>query len=323
VITVVALGGNALLRRDEPPEATIQESHVREAAALLSEVIASADEGARFVITHGNGPQVGLLALQSLQDERLAPYPLDVLDAESEGMIGYLLERELRNHLPGREVATLLTQVEVEESDPAFQAPSKPIGRVYTADEAARLREQYGWRLAPDGDGLRRVVASPRPRRILGLANVRSLLDAEAVVICAGGGGIPVVYTVQGDDDVPTLRGIEAVIDKDLVSARLAVALEADRLWLLTDVDAVYECFAQPDARAYKCLETRQLETLDFAPGSMGPKVEAAGAFALETGKEAVIGRLEEVALLAAGSVGTRVVRSNDSPRGRSEPSAG
>ena len=311
MITVVALGGNALLRRDEPPEAAIQEAHVREAAALLGRVIDSAHEGERFVLTHGNGPQVGLLALQSQQDDRIAPYPLDLLDAESEGMIGYLLERELRNQLPGREIATLLTQVEVALDDPAFRAPSKPIGQVYPAEEATRLGERHGWRFAPDGQGLRRVVPSPQPRSIIGLANVQPLLDADAVVICAGGGGIPVAYTNEADADLPTLHGVDAVIDKDHVSARLAAALGAERLWLLTDVDAVYEDFGQPGARPYARLETDRLASLRFAPGSMGPKVEAAAAFALETGQEAVIGGLEDVALLARGSGGTRILRSS------------
>jgi carbamate kinase len=312
VITVVALGGNALLRRDEPPEAVIQEARVCEAAARLGEVIRAAPAEQRFVLTHGNGPQVGLLALQSQLDRRLAPYPLDLLDAESEGMIGYLLERELRNQLPGREVATLLTQVEVDAEDPAFRAPSKPIGCIYSAEQAERLRERYGWQLAADGEGMRRVVASPRPRTILGLANVRDLLAAGALVICAGGGGIPVVRAAAADGGPPRLRGVEAVIDKDLVSANLAAALGADRLWLLTDVDAVYEGFGGPEARPYARLETRDLDSLRFAPGSMAPKVEAAGAFARETGGEAVIGGLDDLLTLAAGSSGTRIVRSSD-----------
>lgn len=308
MITVVAVGGNALLRRGEAPEARIQQEHVREAAARLAAVIGAADERARFVVTHGNGPQVGMLARQSQQDESLDPYPLDLLDAESEGMIGYLLERELRNHLPGREVATLLTQVEVDPDDPAFLSPSKPIGRQYSTEEAARLGERHGWTLAAEGTGVRRVVASPRPQSILGIANVRTLLDAGTVVICAGGGGIPVVR-VGGAGE---LQGVEAVIDKDRVSAQLALLLEADRLWLLTDVDAVYEDFGQPNARRYARLETRQLEALQFASGSMGPKVEAAAAFALESGREAVIGGLDDLPQLAAGSAGTRIVRSSD-----------
>jgi len=308
VITVVALGGNALLRRGEPPEAAIQEARVRDAAARLAEVIRAAGEDARFVITHGNGPQVGLLAVQSQQDERLAPYPLDVLDAESEGMIGYLLERELRNHLPGREVATLLTQVEVDAEDPAFQSPSKPIGRSYGAEEAARLRERFGWQLAPEGDGMRRVVASPRPRVVVGIANIETLLASGAVVICAGGGGIPVVRA--GGKPSGALRGVEAVIDKDLVSARLAASLRAERLWLLTDVDAVYRRFGEPDASRLRRLDAHDLERLDLPAGSMRPKVEAAGAFARETGGRAVIGALEQVAAVAAGSAGTRVAAS-------------
>jgi carbamate kinase len=308
VITVVAVGGNALLRRGEAPEARIQQEHVREAAARLAAVIGAAGAAARFVVTHGNGPQVGMLARQSQQDESLDPYPLDLLDAESEGMIGYLLERELRNHLPGREVATLLTQVEVDRDDPAFLSASKPIGRQYSAEEAGRLRERHGWTLAAEGAGLRRVVASPRPQSILGLVNVRTLLDAGTVVICAGGGGIPVVRVGAAGE----LQGVEAVIDKDRVSAQLALLLEADRLWLLTDVDAVYEDFGQPNARRYARLETRQLETLQFASGSMGPKVEAAAAFALESGREAVIGGLDDLPRLAAGAAGTRIVRSSD-----------
>lgn len=304
--TVVALGGNALLRRGEPPEADTQERRVAEAAERLAAVLRAAPTE-RFVLTHGNGPQVGRLARQGeelgAQDPEVAPYPLDWLDAQSEGMIGYLLERELRSRLPEREVATLLTQVEVAADDPAFDAPSKPVGAVRPEAEARRLAERHGWEIARDGDGWRRVVASPAPRAILGVANVRHLLEAGAVVVCAGGGGIPVVREPGG----PRLRGVEAVIDKDRVSARLALALEASELWLLTDVDAVYADYGGPDARPLAELRAEEIEAMELPAGSMGPKAEAAATFARGGGGTAVIGSLDELDAVAAGRAGTRV----------------
>jgi carbamate kinase len=295
---VVALGGNALLRRGEPLEAEVQRRNV----AVAADAVASLAADHEVIVTHGNGPQVGLLALQAEALPRVTPYPLDVLGAESEGMIGYLLEQELRNRLPRRQVVTLLTQVEVRADDPAFGRPTKPIGPVYTEAEARRLAEARGWSVAPDGPAWRRVVASPEPRRIIELPAIRLLVEAGAIVVCAGGGGIPVVVIPSG-----ACRGVEAVIDKDRAAALLATGLESDALLLLTDVDAVYHDFGTPRARPVRETTPRELRRLPLDPGSMGPKVEAACRFVEETGGIAGIGRLEEAEAVLAGSAGTTV----------------
>jgi carbamate kinase len=293
---VLALGGNALLRRGEALELETQRARVREAAAALAPLARRHE----LLLTHGNGPQVGLLALQAEAYPGLRPYPLDVLDAESEGLIGYLIEQELRNALPGRELATLLTQVEVAADDPAFATPRKPIGPVYPEVQAERLCAERGWRVARDGAGFRRVVASPRPRRILELATIRLLLDHGVIVVCAGGGGIPVAAASDG-----VLRGVEAVIDKDRSAALLAEGVRADGLLLLTDADGVYEGWNTPRARLLRSATSEMLGRLPFDPGSMAPKVEAACAFAERTGGFAAIGALGEAEAVAAGRAGT------------------
>jgi carbamate kinase len=295
---VVALGGNALLRRGEPAELDVQKRNVAEAVRSLA---ALADRH-ELVVTHGNGPQVGLLALREASYRMVGAYPLDVLGAESEGMIGYLLEQELRNELPAREVATLLTQVIVSPDDPAFSAPSKPVGPVYTREVAEEQVRVHGWAVAPDGDGFRRVVPSPEPRRIVELAAITTLLEARVIVICVGGGGIPVVVGQDGG-----LRGVEAVIDKDLAAAVLAEALHADLLLLLTDVDNVEVGFGTPDARPLGAVTLAELRQHEFAPGSMGPKVEAACRFVERTGRQAAIGSLAGAGEVVAGRAGTRV----------------
>jgi carbamate kinase len=295
---VVALGGNALLRRGEPAEAAAQSRNVEVAAAALAQVA----RGHELVVTHGNGPQVGLLALQAAAYADVTPYPLDVLGAESEGMIGYLIERGLRNELPERGVATLLTQVVVDPADPAFGAPSKPIGPVYEQHRARTLARDNGWVVAKDGDGFRRVVASPEPRAIVELEAIRLLLDAGVVVVCVGGGGIPVV--VGGDG---SLHGIEAVIDKDLASALLAQSLRAQHLLLLTDVDGVELDWGTKRARVVARAAPADLRGHAFAAGSMGPKVEAACRFVERTGGTASIGHLGRAAEVLAGTAGTRV----------------
>ena len=301
---VIALGGNTLLRRGQPLEAEIQRRNIGNAAAAIA-AVASVHT---VVVTHGNGPQVGLLALQAEAYPRLRPYPLDILGAETEGMIGYLLEQELRNHLPGRQVVTLLTQVEVAADDPAFTHPSKPIGLTYPRTEAERLAAERGWSIAPDGDAWRRVVPSPEPRRILELATIRLLVQAGALVVCAGGGGIPVVVTPAG-----SIHGVEAVIDKDLAAALLARELEAEALLLLTDVEAVYLDWGLPSAQPLRIVTPSQLRRYTFAPGSMGPKVEAACRFVEATGSCAGIGRLEAAAAILDGQEGT-IIRPDRAP---------
>jgi len=256
-----------------------------------------------LVITHGNGPQVGLLALQSDTGAGgVAPYGLDALGAESEGMIGYLLQQAVRNAAPHRpEVATLLTQVIVDADDPAFSHPTKPIGSVYPDAAAAHRAGGGSWTIAPDGTGVRRVVASPKPRRVVELPIVEHLLDAGVVVVAVGGGGIPVV-----EDDNGMLHGVEAVIDKDLASALLAIGLGAQRLLLVTDVDAVHDDFGGPNDRAVRSASPEALRRLQVPAGSMGPKVEAACRFA-ESGGVAVIGSLDSLPLLVEGGSGTTV----------------
>jgi carbamate kinase len=294
---VAALGGNALLRRGEPLEAGLQRANVRKAVAAL----APAAKTHQLIVTHGNGPQVGLLALQAAALGGTAAWPLDILGAESEGMIGYLLEQEFRNVLPGRDVATLLTQVVVDPADPAFAQPAKPIGPVYGEDEARRLAAAHGWAIAPDGSGFRRVVPSPEPLRILELATIRVLIEADVLVVCTGGGGIPV--SISGN----FLSGVEAVIDKDLAAARLAQDVGADLLVLLTDVPGVLR---EPGRTHSVIREARpsELRSMQLPAGSMGPKAEAACRFVAQTGGRAAIGALEDAAALVAGTAGTQVM---------------
>jgi len=294
---LVALGGNALLRRGEPAEAEIQRTHVLEAASALAALACQHE----LVITHGNGPQVGLLALEADAYKAVTPYPLDVLGAESQGMIGYLLVQALANELPGRDVVALLTQVVVDARDSAFTHPTKPIGPVYTEPEAHRLAAERGWTIGPDGESFRRVVASPEPRVIVELRAIERLVGAGTVVVCAGGGGIPVVAEARG------LRGVEAVIDKDLTAALLASELRADALIMLTDVPYVERDWATDAAMPIDSSTPEELRMLSFAAGSMGPKVEAACRFVEGTGGEAVIGALGELAAISRGQSGTRI----------------
>lgn len=303
MLVVLALGGNALLKRGEPLTAERQLANVREAARRIADIA----EGHQLVVAHGNGPQVGLLALQNAAYTDVPPYPLDVLDAQSEGMIGYLLEQEIGNRLPStRTVATLLTRVEVDRHDPAFNAPSKPIGPLYTQQQAQQLAADRGWAIAADGNGFRRVVPSPVPKRIVGLQSIRWLLEHHAVVIAAGGGGIPVV---RGDHNSHALSGVEAVIDKDLCAAVLARELRAERFLIATDVDAVYVNWQRPDQRALASATPTELRRHAFAAGSMGPKVEAACRFVEYGTGTAVIGALTQIDRMLSGGAGTRITR--------------
>jgi len=300
MLVVAALGGNALLKRGEKLSAENQRANVKKAAAALAEIVRA---GHRLVVTHGNGPQVGLLALQAASGPANNQYPLDVLGAESEGMIGYLIEQELRNALPEQKLfATLLTQSVVDPADPAFKKPTKPIGPVYDEATAKKLGQERGWTVASDGNYWRRVVASPRPLAILEIAEIALLVAQGVIITCAGGGGIPVVQEPGG-----ALRGIEAVVDKDLASALLAAALKADLLLLLTDVDAVYLDYGTDESRAILRTSPALLAQQAFPSGSMAPKVEAAAGFVTATGRPAAIGRLEDAHRLIAAEAGTRV----------------
>ena len=294
---VIALGGNALLKRGEKISAEAQRANIRLAAAQLAQVA----EGNEVVIVHGNGPQVGLLASQEREASTSAGFPLDVLDAETEGMIGYQLELELRNCLPQERVcATLLTMVEVDARDSAFAHPDKPIGAMLTEASALEAAKAKGWSIARDGAGYRRVVPSPSPIGLVQLAPLRWLLEQHAIVICAGGGGIPVVAEEDG-----TLRGIEAVVDKDRSAALVAEAIDADLFVIATDVAGVFADWGTPSATLLRHLAPSVSRERAFAAGSMGPKVEAAARFAERTGRRASIGALTDVAALVAGTAGT------------------
>jgi carbamate kinase len=300
VRVVVALGGNALLQRGQPMTAEMQRQNIRVAAEQLAPVAAEHE----LVISHGNGPQVGLLSLQASAYEAVEAYPLDVLGAETEGMIGYMIEQELGNILPiERPFASILTMVEVDPDDPAFADPTKFIGPVYERVEAERLAAEKGWVIKPDGDRWRRVVASPQPKRIFEIRPIRWLLERGCVVICTGGGGIPTMYA----PGTRTLVGAEVVIDKDRASALLAEELDADVFVMATDVDAVYRDFGTPDQVAVRHATPVEIRDMDLPAGSMGPKVEAAIAFAEHTGKAAAIGRLAEIGQVIAGERGTRI----------------
>jgi carbamate kinase len=296
---VVALGGNALLRRGQAMTAENQRRNVRVAA----EALAPLGREHQLIISHGNGPQVGLLALQSASYDVMSEYPLDVLGAQTEGMIGYMIEQELGNILPFEQpFATVLSMVEVDPDDPAFQHPSKPIGPVYGEQEARRLEREKGWTMAADGDKFRRVVPSPLPRRIFQIRPVKWLLERGCIVICAGGGGIPTLYGTDGK-----LHGAEAVVDKDRASALLARELEADLFIMATDADAVYLDWGKPGQRAIRRAAPAALAAHAFAAGSMGPKVEAAVDFAGRTGRTAAIGTLGALVEIVRGEAGTQV----------------
>ena len=296
---VAALGGNALLQRGEQPDSGIQAERVRDAVAALAPLARDHE----LVITHGNGPQVGLLALESAKDPSLSrPYPFDVLGAETQGMIGYWLLQALQNALPGRDVAAFVTQTLVDLDDPAFTDPTKFVGPAYDEAEARRLARAAGWTVKPDGPFWRRVVPSPTPRGIVEIELVRRLVETGAVVVCAGGGGVPVVRNGGGH-----LHGVEAVVDKDAAAALLAEGLDADVLLLLTDVAAVQAGFGTPEARPIGATTPAQLRAQPFPAGSMGPKVEAVCGFVERTGGVAAIGALADAEAILAGTAGTVV----------------
>jgi carbamate kinase len=296
---VVALGGNALLRRGERPDAEPQRRNVLHAAESLAEMA----QGHQLVITHGNGPQVGVLAMESASDPMLSrPFPLDQLGAETQGLIGYWLAQALGNALPGRQVTALLTQCVVDAADPAFATPTKFVGPTYDEAGARRLAAERGWVVAADGDAWRRVVASPAPQRIVEAGIVRTLTEAGVLVVCAGGGGVPVVETAAGE-----LVGVEAVIDKDLTAALLAEVLGADALLLLTDVHGVETDFGRPGSQVIRQATPAAMRERAFPAGSMGPKVDAACRFVERTGGVAAIGSLDEALAVLAGTVGTQI----------------
>jgi carbamate kinase len=301
---VVALGGNALQKRGEPMTVDNQRANVKVACEALAPVALEHE----LVITHGNGPQVGLLALQASSFDEESMYPFDVLGAQTQSMIGYFIEQELGNLLPfSKHLATLLTMTEVDSDDPAFQDPTKFVGPVYSEEDAKRLAAENGWVVKQDGDKWRRVVPSPMPQRIFQVAPVEWCLEKGAVVVCTGGGGIPTMY----EKGTRQLVGVEAVIDKDFSSMVLARDIDADMLVIATDAEAVFVDFGTPQQKAMASANPYALSEFDFPAGSMGPKVDAAIAFA-KTGKVAVIGALENLSAIMAGESGTRVSMDAD-----------
>jgi carbamate kinase len=303
---VVALGGNALLKRGEPMTAENQRANVRAAAPSLAAVAGEH----QLVLSHGNGPQVGLLALQAAAYTDVDPYPLDVLGAQTEGMIGYVLEQELGNAMPpDAPLATLLTMVQVDPADPAFENPTKFVGPIYTQDQADALAAQKSWVFKPDGDSWRRVVPSPQPRHIFEIQPIRWLLDHSVVLICAGGGGVPTMFLPAAET---TLVGVEAVIDKDLASELLAREVQAELFVMATDVEAVYADWGTPQQRPLGRVTAEELRRGEFPAGSMGPKVDAACRFVEATGGRAAIGALTQIQQIVEGEVGTQVVSGTE-----------
>jgi carbamate kinase len=301
---VVALGGNALLKRGEPMTAENQRANVRSAAPALAAVAGAH----HLVLSHGNGPQVGLLALQAAAYTQVDAYPLDVLGAQTEGMIGYVLEQELGNAMPpDAPLATILTMVQVDPADPAFDNPTKFVGPVYDRQQADALAADKGWTFKEDGDSWRRVVPSPQPTHIFEIQPIRWLLDHDVVVICAGGGGVPTMFRPEADT---TLVGVEAVIDKDFASGLLAGEIGADLFVMATDVDAVYLDWGTPQQRAIRDVTAAELRGSSFPAGSMGPKVEAACRFVEASGGRAAIGSLTDIRNIVDGTAGTQVTAS-------------
>ncbi|MBT2953874.1 carbamate kinase [Vibrio anguillarum] len=296
---VVALGGNALLRRGQPLEADVQRRNIEIAVKTISEIA----KHYNVVLVHGNGPQVGLLALQGLEYKKVAPYPLDVLGSETQGMIGYMLMQEFKNMLPERNISCMLTQMMVDPKDPAFANPTKLIGPVYQEAEARELAEKYHWTVKPDGQYFRRVVPSPQPIGIVEHDAISQLISAGHLVICTGGGGIPVKR------ENGKLVGVEAVIDKDMSAAFLAKQLNADALLILTDADAVYLDWGKPTQHALRSTTPSELANYQFDAGSMGPKIEASCEFIQQGGKVVGIGALEDGLRILEGTAGTNITR--------------
>jgi carbamate kinase len=297
VKVVAALGGNALLQRGEPPESDIQEAHVVKAVEALAPLARDHE----LVITHGNGPQVGLLALESAHDPALShPYPFDVLGAQTQGMIGYWLVQALQNALPRTTAACLISRTLVRADDPAFADPTKFVGPVYNETQANKVAADYGWEIRKDGDRWRRVVPSPEPAELLDLTLIRQLAASGVIVVCAGGGGVPVTRDLSG-----AFRGVEAVVDKDLTASLLAQQIGADALLLLTDVAAVQDSYGTPDARPIHQATPAELRARSFPAGSMGPKIEAVCRFVERTGKMAAIGQLADAQVLLDRKTGT------------------
>ncbi|MCO1659922.1 carbamate kinase [Pseudonocardia humida] len=306
MLIVVALGGNALLNRGERPDAQVQRAHVRTAARALAPLAAAH----ALVLCHGNGPQIGVLAVESENDPALThPFPLDALGAQTQGMIGYWLAQELANAGVSRPVVAIVTQTVIDADDPAFSTPTKFVGQGYPEPEARRLAREHGWTIAPDGTAWRRVVASPAPRGVVELPTIERLVGTGTTVICGGGGGVPVVAGERARTE-----GAQAVVDKDLTAALLAVELGADRLVVLTDVDAVKRDFGTPRERPLSVVRVSELGAMRFPAGSMAPKVEACVRFVTATGRPAAVGALRDASAVLAGTAGTTILAAVEAP---------
>ncbi|GAA5112253.1 carbamate kinase [Orbus sasakiae] len=299
-LIVIALGGNAICKRNEQLSVENQYRNIDATTQLIAKLAGKY----RLVIVHGNGPQVGLLALQNAAYPKVPAYPLDILVAETQGMLGYMIGRSLQQHENVKNVVTLLTQVEVDKNDPSFKDPTKYVGPVYQPEEEQALKQQYGWQFKKDGQYLRRVVPSPKPKNILEIDTIKKLLTDDAIVICNGGGGVPVIKDNHG------YKGVEAVIDKDHSAAQLAIQLKADHLMILTDADAVYENWGTPQQTALHKVNTERLKPLAVDDGAIGPKVKSVIEFVEETGNKAYIGTLTDIEALMAGSKGTIVSKN-------------
>lgn len=304
---LVALGGNALSLKNEPITAQNQRKRVKQAVAPLAKIA----EQHELIITHGNGPQVGLLAQQSLANlssdqsnqSTKAPFPLDVLNAETEGMIGYLIEQELINQLPeNRRTASLLTMVQVDANDKAFSEPDKPVGPSYPFEKKQSLEDKNNWSFKSKDNEWQRVVPSPEPEDILQSPAIETLLLNDTVVICSGGGGIP----VSRSDNA--LIGVEAVIDKDKTSALLAIKLKVDRFIIATKTDGVYRNWQSKTSEKIKNITIKQLKSMQFESGTMAPKIAAAIRFVKQRQQPAVIGSLDELDKIMNFNAGTKIV---------------
>lgn len=299
-LIVIALGGNAICKRNELLSVENQYHNID----ATTELIAKLAGKYRVVIVHGNGPQVGLLSLQNTAYKAVPAYPLDILVAETQGMLGYMIGRSLQKHKNVNNVATLLTQVEVDKNDPSFENPTKYVGPVYHLEEEDNLKKQYGWQFKKDGKYLRRVVPSPKPKHILEINVIKKLLNDDTIVICSGGGGIPVIKNKLG------YIGVEAVIDKDHSATQLAIQLKADHLMILTDADAIYENWGSPKQTALHKVNTERLKPLAIDDGAIGPKVKSVIDFVEATGNKAYVGTLTDIEDLMAGNKGTIVSRN-------------
>tara|TARA_Y100001960_G_C14784189_1_gene890250 strand:- start:35237 stop:36163 length:927 start_codon:yes stop_codon:yes gene_type:complete len=284
---LIALGGNALLQRGEPLEAETQRINIKKVAEVVNKI----SEEHNVIITHGNGPQVGLLALQNLNYKETKPYPLDVLGAESSGMIGYMLIQELSNELGiyDQSVVNVITRTLVDKNDPAFNNPTKFIGPVYNKQESEEMKSKYGWEIKADGEYYRRVVPSPKPKKIIETNVIKELLEKKHIVVCGGGGGVPTIIENE------KYKGVEAVIDKDLTSSLLAQELGVDAFIILTDVSCVYENYKQEDQKMIKHFPIFEFDENSYPDGSMLPKIKAAVDFSINNEGFSSIGKLEEL----------------------------